>query len=71
MAKFQTIIEAVLRNESGGELDRVEVRESPGLRGYVDLNPLNQTTALDLMRMFGSLSVGDTITIEERETEVE
>lgn len=61
MAQFKTIQEAVLRNSTGGELDRVELR----MHGGEWIMPT------DVIRWWVNLCVGDTITIEERETEIE
>jgi hypothetical protein len=61
MAQFKLIQEAVLRNSLDCELDRVELR----MHGGEYLMPQ------DVIRWFKNLCVGDTITIEERETEVE
>lgn len=61
MAQFKTIQEAVLRNSFDCELDRIELRMHGG--EYV-MSPA-------VIRWWGTLSIGDTITIEERETEVE
>lgn len=63
MAHFRTIHEAVLRNSDGCELNRVEMPTNY----YGETIP---KLALAEIARFG-LSVGDTITIEERETEVE
>ena len=57
MAEFKTIIEAVWRNKEGCEMDRFEVSKNSDT-GYVELPGLTD------------LDVGDTITIEQRETEV-
>jgi hypothetical protein len=62
MSQFRTIIEAVLRNSAGGELDRIELRRNPRSDGSMCL-PVSWATQ--------ELEVGDTITIEEREEEVE
>lgn len=58
--KFTTICEAILRNSSGCELDRVEI---PVVNGDL-LMPR------EVLQWWASLSPGDTIRIEERETEV-
>ena len=57
MSQFKIITEAVLRNSAGGELFRGEVAERSG---YLVLT--REWNGMEL-------SVGDTITIEERETE--
>lgn len=58
MAQFKTIVEAVLSG-MGGELARVELQDDGS--GYYRIPNSFAST----------LSVGDTITIEERETEIE
>lgn len=63
MAHFKTITEAVLRNSTGGELNRVEIPTNY----YGETVP---KLALADLAKYG-LSVGDTITIEERETEAD
>jgi len=61
MSEFRTIREAVLRNSLGCELDRISLRKSPAGFGHDCLPALWSTIELEL---------GDTITIEERETEI-
>lgn len=61
MAQFKTIQEVVLRNSTGGELDRVELQ----MHGGEFLVPH------ELVSWFKNLCVGDTITVEERDTEIE
>ena len=63
MARFATIVEAVLRNAEGCELNRVELM--PDTHGYYSVSNVHEQGDL------GALSVGDTLTIEERETEIE
>jgi len=66
MAKFAKVTEFVLRN-SGGELSRVPVET-------LDVDCTGYSVAIDdafrEISKYG-LSVGDTITIEEREEEIE
>lgn len=61
MAQFKTIQEAVLRNSLDCELDRVELQ----MHGGEYLMPA------EVIAWFKNLCIGDTITIEERETEIE
>lgn len=60
MAQFKKIQEAVLRNDFDCELDRVELK----VVGEEFVMPT------EVLRWFPTLCVGDTITIEERDTEV-
>lgn len=57
MSQFKTIVEVVLRNSGRSELNRVQVEDNTAL-------------AIAELARYG-LEVGDSITIEARETEVE
>lgn len=65
MSKFKTITEAVLRNSAGGELDRTELQQKI-IRGQPEWH-----WSSTIQQWWKDIQVGDTITIEERETEVE
>jgi hypothetical protein len=60
MSNFRTITEAVLRNNTAGELLRVEVTQDEFGNCYLS----SEWRGVELV-------VGDTITIEEREEEIE
>lgn len=70
MATFKTVTELVLRNSTGGELNRVEIRCENGLDLEYGVTGDNKREAFSEIVNYG-LYVGDTITVEERETEVE
>lgn len=62
MAEFRTVTEAVLRNSVGGVLERTALRNNPRNDGSRCL-PQSWATM--------ELEVGDTLTVEEREEEIE
>jgi hypothetical protein len=67
MAEFKTIVEAVLRNNGGGVLNRVEIKDFTNSVSTGKMTPINK--AFIQIATYG-LAIGDTITIEERQTEV-